>query len=217
MTSNPPRDQNSSRAEDWQPTLRDLILWGMLVLVVLVLVGATLWRSMDRIAVEPLPILGEVPEFALTNRDGRTIQRSSLAGRPWVADFIFTRCVAVCPRMTQQMKQVQDLLAGQSVAFASFSVDPVHDTPEVLEEYAQRYEAADSWLFLTGGREEIFTLCRDGFKLAVGDAVEPDAVDPIFHSNRFVLVDPRGMIRGYYDAFDAAEIERLVRDARRLL
>ena len=217
MNSKTSRDQNSDGAEDWQPTLRDGILWGLLVLVVLVLVGATLWRSMDRIAVEPLPILGEVPEFDLTNRDGRTIQRSNLIGRPWVADFIFTRCAAICPRMTEQMKRVQELLADHPVAFASFSVHPVHDTPEVLEEYAQRYGAADSWLFLTGGREEIHTLCRDGFKLAVGDAVEPDAIDPIFHSNRFVLIDSRGMIRGYYDAFDAADIERLVQDAERLL
>jgi len=103
------------------------------------------------------------------------------------------------------------------VRLVSISVDPGHDTPEVLESYARKFQAPERWLFLTGGREEVRRLCVEGFKLGLdmepGPGIGPE---PILHSTRFVLVDGEGRIRGYYEAFDEASTEKLRKDLLRL-
>lgn len=202
-----------------KPTRRDIIVWGVLTLGALALVVLGVWsRSAPR--AHPAPrVFGEVPEFVLTNRDGKTLQRGDLVGSPWIADFIFTRCAGICPFMTRRMLRLAgELPESPVVNMVSFTADPEHDTPEVLDEYARRHDA--SWYFLTGGFEEIQTLSREGFLLGL-DAADPNdpkaEVEPVIHSNRFVLVDGRGRIRGYYDAFDEGEVRRLVLDLEWLL
>ncbi len=193
-----------------------LALWGLSILLVVALVaGGALLRGRRA---EPLPVIKQVPDFALTHHDGSTVTREDFAGAPWVADFIFTRCAAICPRMTSQMGRVAAAL-GPAVRIASFSVDPEHDTPEVLERYAEKHGAGEGWFFLTGETESLHTLCREGFLLAVDASPPPEAAgsDPIIHSNRFVLVDPENRIRGYYDPFVEDELQRLTDDARSLL
>jgi protein SCO1/2 len=164
----------------------------------------------------PLPVLGSVPPFTLTERSGRSVGSADLAGRVWVADFIFTRCPDVCPLLTARMAELgRRLPAGPDrIQLVSFSVDPAHDTPEVLRDYAARMGAGDGWLFLTGPREAIAGLLRQGFKVAFADDGPPAA--PITHSDRFVLVDRHLRIRGYYHGNDPADLERLARDARAL-
>jgi len=196
-----------------------LLLWAVLVLVLLAVGAAAAWSRWGARR-EPPPVLGEVPPFSLVNRDGRTVTRDDLAGAPWIADFVFTRCAASCPMMTDRMaKLAKDLDLGEAGAarlhLVSFTVDPGHDTPAVLAAYANRYKAPPAWLFLTGPQEALHHLSRDGFKLAVAPAGGP-ADEPILHSTRFVLVDARGRIRGYYDGFDQESIERLERDLRAL-
>jgi protein SCO1/2 len=93
-------------------------------------------------------------------------------------------------------------------------VDPVHDTPEALTAYAARARARDGWLFLTGSREVLAALLRDGFHVAYADGGPPST--PITHSDRFVLVDRALRIRGYYHGTDEADLRRLTRDARAL-
>lgn len=165
---------------------------------------------------EPLPVLGEAPELALTDSRGRTVRTADLAGAPSVIDFVFTRCVTACPILTARMATLGEGLAeGRDFRRVSVSVDPAHDTPEVLREFKESRGLPEEWLFLTGEPEEVLALVRDGFHLAV----EPDPgnpVDPIVHSTRLVLVDGRGRIRGYYDGLDTGEVERLDRDLRRL-
>jgi len=101
------------------------------------------------------------------------------------------------------------------VRLVSFTVDPDHDTPEALREYATRAGAGEEWLFLTGPRETLAGLFRDGFKVAWATDGPPES--PITHSDRFVLVDRQLRIRGYYHGTDLADVERLARDARALL
>ncbi len=161
----------------------------------------------------PLPVLSTLPAFALTERSGTALTAGDLAGHVWVADFVFTRCPDFCPALTARMGGLQKRLASSDdpVRLVSFSVDPAHDTPEVLREYATRAGAGPAWLFATGPREALAALLREGFKVAWADDGPPTS--PITHSDRFVLVDRRLRIRGYYHGIDAADLERLARDA----
>jgi len=167
---------------------------------------------------EPPPVLGDAPTWQLTNRDGRTVSSADLAGAPYVVDFVFTRCVAICPAMTAQMERVtRGLPEGTEIKLVSISLDPEHDTPEVLEGFAAKRHAPDSWLFLTGADQEaMFDLSQEGFKLAA--TLNPDdPAQPIVHSTRFVLVDGEGKIRGYYDSLEPEAMDTLREDLRTLL
>ena len=162
-----------------------------------------------------LPQLGQVPDFALTDQGGNAVTRADLDGAPWVADFIFTRCAGQCPMMSQRMGALQEALKNADVRLVTFTVDPEHDTPNILASYAMHYGAVPGrWRFLTGSREAIWRLARDGFRVGVED--NGTVEEPIAHSIRLILVDRRGFIRGYYDATDDAALKRVARDARRL-
>jgi protein SCO1/2 len=199
--------------------MRRVLLWGFLIAVILaVLVTALMapsWREVE--PHESPPELGQAPEFLLLNRDGRLVDSAEVIGSPWVADFIFTRCALSCPRMTERMLGLESMVPD-GLRRVSFSVDPEYDSPQVLQQYADSWGITDSkWLFLTGDKEFIRRLVTEGFKLGLDDKPPPGAAspdEPILHSTRFVLVDSMGMIRGYYDAFRPAELERLARDHR---
>ena len=197
--------------------LRRGLLWGFLVVALVIVAAATLLQRMRR--PEPLPVYVKLPAFSLVNRDGRTIRLEDLAGAPWVADFIFTRCPASCPMMSARMARLERSLPRDlDVLLVSISVDPAHDTPEVLERYAKTYQAPERWLFLTGEREDVRKLSVEGFKLGLDMDPPPGMAgpEPILHSTRFVLVDGEGRIRGYYEAFDEASMEKLRTDLLRL-
>jgi cytochrome oxidase Cu insertion factor (SCO1/SenC/PrrC family) len=154
----------------------------------------------------PLPELGLVPEFALTERSGDTVSLTQLRGSPWVANFVFTSCAGPCPRISSQMAQLQKAGSDlEGVRFVTFTVDPETDTPAVLREYANKFGASpERWLFLTGEKQELHSLMRDGFKLAVddgqGETPEGPPAGIITHSTRFVLVDANARIRSYLDS-----------------
>jgi len=182
--------------------------------------GYLVWREQAAPPLPPPPpALGQVPAVSLFERDGSTVGLEALAGRPWIADFVFTRCVLSCPRLTREMVRLRARLPDpEAVRLVSFSVDPEHDRPEVLAAYAARYGVPPDdrgWLFLTGERPMVWDLVREGFKVTAslpepGQIVDPR--EPILHSTRFVLVDSAGAIRGYYDAFDDEAVARLLGD-----
>ncbi len=196
-----------------------ILRWGLLILGALALVALGAFYLLRR--PEPPMVIKEVPAFDLTHHDGTRLTREDLAGEPWIADFIFTRCAAICPRMTAQMSRVAEALGERSpVKIASFSVDPEHDTPQVLADYAAKHDAGDGWYFLTGDKDAIYTLAQEGFMLGVDASPAGDVAtgnDPIIHSNRFVLVDRQNRIRGYYDPFDEADLERLLSELRMVM
>lgn len=166
----------------------------------------------DRSAREAPPVLSELPEFQLLDQNGEAVTKSSLAGAPYIADFIFTRCPAACPRLTARMKElVIELPRDSRARFVSFSVDPDHDRPERLAAFAAKWEIRDPrWRFLTGERDAMWTLIRKGFLLPVEE--QPDPANPFLHSNRFALVDAAGRLRGTYEAFEDEAVERLLAD-----
>ncbi|MBI2059756.1 MAG: SCO family protein [Nitrospirae bacterium] len=171
------------------------------------LVTAACHRAVD------LPDFGGVPDFTLTERSGRPVSKQDLLGKAWIVDFIFTNCPGPCPRLSAQMKQLQTDLPDK-VHLLSVSVDPERDTPEALRKYATRFGASDTrWWFLTGPRENIVALTQDGFRLPI---MSSEGGDEILHTTRFVLIDPRGSVRGYYDGEDPEAMNELRRDARAL-
>lgn len=192
--------------------LRRGLLWGLLVAALVAVAAAALWSRLA--AGPPPPVLGAAPEFALVDQHGRPVALADLAGVPWIADFVFTRCPTSCPMMTARLARLEKEIPTElEHRLVSITVDPEHDTPRVLEAYARGFSAPDHWLFLTGAPEEIRRVTVEGFKLAL-EAAAPGAAEPILHSTRLVLVDGHGRIRGYYDAFDEAEAAKLLRDLR---
>ncbi|MCE9583495.1 MAG: FG-GAP-like repeat-containing protein [Planctomycetes bacterium] len=164
-----------------------------------------------------LPVLGTAPDFALLDQDGRDFRSVDLLGKVWLADFVFTKCTGVCVQMTSTMGRVQDLMAAhedwKDLQLVSFSVDPDADRPAELAAYAKKNEADGArWKFLTGTRSAIWRLSKEGMKLPVGDDAPGGAGTPIFHSQKFVLVDRDGRIRGYYDALTDPELDKVVKD-----
>jgi protein SCO1/2 len=166
----------------------------------------------------PPPVVTTLPEFTLRTHRGDSFTRKDLDGTVWIADFFFTRCPGICPALTERMKSLQSRLpAGGAWGLVSFSVDPVHDTPDVLASYAAIHSAnPDRWIFLTGERDSVYDLVENGFLLGVDEA-DSSAAEPILHSSKLVLIDAHAGVRGYYDAFEDEAIDRLFKDASRLI
>jgi protein SCO1/2 len=190
-----------------------------LLLIPLVTAGMLFWLrqvQVNALSNRPLPSYGTVPNFELVNQDARAFGSRQLSGKIWIADFIFTSCPGPCPIISTRMSELQKPLAKSDVHLISFSVDPEKDTPEVLRAYADKLRKEPlRWDFLTGERATIYSLSRDGFKLGISDEGD-DNQNPV-HSTRFVLVDRRGAIRGYYDALAPDGVTKLLADTNHLL
>ena len=166
----------------------------------------------------PLEELFPMPSFELTSEQGKALSDQDLRGKVVVANFIFTRCPTVCPALTARMAKIQkQVLDDDGVHLLSFSVDPKHDTPEVLREFGAKYDQDPSrWTFLTGDLAEVMKAVEEGFRIGITGADDPEATPfDIVHGEHFVLVDKAGTIRGYYPNCDLS-LQRLVRDAKRL-
>jgi cytochrome oxidase Cu insertion factor (SCO1/SenC/PrrC family) len=255
-----------------QARLTRIVLWGVLGVVLIGVVGLGVLSMARR---EPLrhvfpeassgrlPIYGSLPDFALTDQRGRPVRRDDLQGKVWVASFIFTNCPDECPLMTAELAQLQsDLASIPDLRFVSISVDPERDTPALLSQYADRFNAdPERWLFLTGDKQAIYRLAREGFRVGIVDPTEPSLPSPVkegalggfrswfdrppprsvgrnswwplnfrdwwryvdtavafadhgrardtLHSTRFILIDRRAQIRGYYESREEAALQRL--------
>lgn len=158
--------------------------------------------------------------FRLTERSGRTVTDADLADRAWVASFIFTRCPLSCPRISSVMKGLQARFKGTGVRLVSISVDPAHDTPAVLADYARRFGAdPDRWWFLTGPEADVVDLIFARFKLSVSPASEADrnaGAEAFSHSDRLALVGRGNTVVGYFGSDDPAALDALVAKARSL-
>jgi protein SCO1/2 len=168
---------------------------------------------------DELPVLGRVPQFQFVNERGQPFGTADLRGKAWVANFVFTRCPSICPLITQKMAWLQRQTAGvgEAIHLVSFTVDPEYDSPEVLREYARKHGADPArWTFLTGDPKRMRQTIVDGFKVGVGGSSTRQDVANLFHSTRFVLVDPTGGIRGYYRSEEAESMDQLVSQLNQL-
>jgi protein SCO1/2 len=189
-----------------------------LILIPIVTAGVLFWlrqAQVQQLTNRTISSYGALPSFELINQDAQPFGSAQLAGKIWIADFIFTSCPGPCPIISSRMSELQKPLEKTDIHLVSFTVDPAIDTPEVLRGYAEKLHAQPKrWDFLTGSRAAIYALARDGFKLAVSDGSD-EAELPV-HSTRVVLVDRRGAIRGYYDALAPDAVTKLLADANHL-
>lgn len=194
----------------------DRLIWAgvFLLFVITTVVGFMAWRKAERHAVEPLPVLHEVPDFTLTDQNGETVSKNDLHGKIWIADFFFSRCQGPCPQLAARMAELQKALSrAHGVGLVSFSVDPAHDTPEVLREYAARFGAEPGrWELLTGDPAQVRRMVKDGF-------LQPleDKSDQPLHGTMFLLIDGLGMVRGIYSLDDPELLQKILNGAGNLI
>jgi protein SCO1/2 len=163
-----------------------------------------------------------VPHFSLIERSGKQISLEDLKGHIWIANFIYTSCPATCSTMTSRFQELQSALRKTpDIKLVSFTVDPKHDTPEILKTYADRnFAKPDQWFFLTGDANTIYKLAREGFLLSfaeVMDEKEKIEFGPYTHSTKFAIVDPNGVVRAYHDGMESDAIYKIISDVGTLL
>lgn len=179
---------------------------GFLLFFALFALAFLLWfaETVRNLGLPPLPVIGRVADFALTNQDGQTVSLAALTNHVWVADIIFTRCAGPCPRMTAQMHSLQGLLPKDSTAkLVTLTTDPDYDSPAVLKRYGEHYDADfNRWTFLTGTKAEIAGLAGDSLKLSAVPIKPEDRkndADLFIHTTIFVLVDKHAQLRGVFE------------------
>lgn len=210
------------------------VLWTILVCAMLAIVAFGLWDMRPtenpapaamRVSVEPLsgpdlPALFAAPSFSLIDQNAKPITDADLRGDVWVAAFIFTHCAGPCPMMSSKMAELQTAVPEPTVKLVSFTVDPDRDTPQVLKEYARKFDADESrWFFVTGEKSKVYEFVH-GMHLTAepqqGGGGEDDDNGAILHDTRFLLVDQQGQVRGIYSINDPEEMKQLAADARTL-
>ncbi|MBA3663113.1 MAG: SCO family protein [Bacteroidetes bacterium] len=157
-----------------------------------------------------------VGNFQLTNQFGETVSNETVKNKIYVADFFFATCQSICPVMSKNLLGVQKAFeADDSFLILSHSVNPMHDTVEVLKNYGETYHAKkNKWHFLTGNKKQIYDLAKNSYLV---NALEDDGSDEGFlHSELFLLIDTQGRIRGMYDGTDNAAITKLISDIKLL-
>jgi protein SCO1/2 len=177
---------------------------------------------------KPLPIFGErdvvgsdtvyhtIGEFSFVDQDSASVTNKTFENKIYVADFFFTSCRTICPLMKTQMLRVYDSIEHDpDVLLLSHTIDPEYDTVGLLRDYAERLDVkSDKWHFVTGDKDQIYNIAQTSyFATAMEDKSEPDG---FIHSGAFLLIDRHQRIRGKYDGTKEEEVNRLLKDIRKL-
>ncbi|OVE82106.1 hypothetical protein BVY03_02325 [bacterium K02(2017)] len=179
-----------------------LISLSVIITLVLVVIMRTVAHNNEN-PEAPLPIYGDLPTFELVNSKKSEFASKNLDGKVWVANFIFTSCQGVCPILSAKMSKLQNQFKNANINFVSISVDPETDTPEELAKYGKKYGADfNRWHFLTGKKDKIANIMNNYFKLGFNK-------EPVFHSDRFVLIDHKQRIRGFYSEANKEQFKKL--------
>lgn len=184
-----------------------IVALGILLLPVLFYAGR---YAQARLTPKILPLYGAAPTFVLTDEAGAEYSSEDLRGKIWVADFIYTTCSTVCPVISRNLANVfHEYRDNPKVALVSITIDPEHDTPQALAKFKESLAIhSDAWRFLTGEKAKIEELAVRGFKVAS---------EGLLHTDKFILVDQDGRVRGYYGGMERDETLRLLEDVAVLL
>lgn len=184
-------------------------------------------KIVNKFKVPTLATIAKVPDFEFTNQDGEPISNVFYKNKVWVVEFFFTTCPTICPRMNENMVKIQDKYYGNlDFGIASFSINPKHDTPEILKAYAKNHGATlKTWQFITGEQDKIYELANTGFTLFAGENSEAEG--GFEHSGMFALIDKEGNIRSrideygnpiaFYDGLDPKGVQMIIEDIAILL
>lgn len=156
-----------------------------------------------------------IPPFVFTDQTGKKFSsQEHLKDKIYVADFIFSNCTGICPKMTGNLQKVQEMFANDpDFQIVSFTVDPERDTVETLQKYAERFNANPSkWHFLTGSKDSIYRLAQKNFRITAMEN-EDEPLDFV-HSEKLILVDKNGWIRGYYNGVKGEDVDKLIEEIR---
>lgn len=173
-----------------------------------------------------LPVIGantghHVSPFKFVNQEGDTITNKDVAGKIYVVEYFFTTCKGICPRMNENMSKVYEAFRGNDdVKILSHTVDPKKDTVEAMKEYSLRFDAdPKQWMFLTGDKKDLYDIARYSYLIsAVDDTSAVDIESDFIHTDRFVLVDKYGYLRGrFYEGTDMNQVNQLIGDIKTLL
>lgn len=161
-------------------------------------------KKEDKVSVDYIILNGEkakAPSFGFTDQNGDTITDQDYKGKVYVVEFFYSTCPTICPIMNENLVEVSNEFKNRKdFGIASFSIDPAHDTPEVLKEYAETHGIEHpNWHLLTGNQSDIYTLAQNDFKLVAQN--DPDEPGGILHDGLFVLIDKDGYIRSRQDEF----------------
>ncbi len=198
---------------------------GIFGVTALLVAGATIWLRPEQQthavalrAAEPragaTPIIYQTPAFSCPDQDGNAVDNNSMRGKVWIADFIFTHCGSTCPRMTDKRVELSKVLDDRRIMFLSFSVDPERDDRSTRKAYAAEHGMdATRWRFVSPPNRDAAMQLAAGMKIgSAGHGVQ----SPILHSDRFLLIDGSGRVRGSYELDDQDAMQRLITDARNL-
>ena len=165
-----------------------------------------------------LPVMGPaghvIDNFSLTNQQGNASSIKDWEGKIVVANYFFTHCPVVCPKMTYQLKRVQAYSGVKNLQLSSFSVDPERDSVPNLQAFAKRFTINGNWQLLTGNKQQLYRLARKSFMLVATDG--DGGPEDFIHSDNLVLIDPQRRIRGYYEGTNEASVNQLIKDIQRL-
>ena len=179
---------------------------------------ALFYGGCDRGSNSGLPVIGEVTrDYSFFSQENKFVTPETLAGKVYVTDFFFTSCPSICPLMTRQMARVYDVFKENRDDFMllSHTIDPEHDTVQVLKNYSDGLDVDPSlWLMVTGDQDEIFAMAKH---YMLGAMKNDDVPGGYIHSGSFVLVDRKKRIRGYYNGTDSEKVDLMITDIKRLL
>jgi protein SCO1/2 len=205
--------------------VRHPLLATYLPLALYVTTGGALvaWQSSHRgprVEIGNPESFGAIGPFAFTDKDGAAVTNKSLEGKVWIAACFFTCCTESCPQLAGALARLQSELADEpDIRLVSVTVDPTTDTPQKLNQYAETYQAAkDRWIFLRGDEDSVHRFVEQQLHLGVqrNTGAEATAGSKMLHSNKLTLIDRQGVIRGYFDGLDPAEVAKLKQAAENL-
>lgn len=196
-------------------------------IIAFVIVASIAWACIET-KEKPLPIFGErevvngdtvyhtIDPFQFVNQDSVVVTNETFRNKIYVADFFFTSCRTICPKMKTQMLRVYDSIQDEpDVLILSHTIDPEYDTVALLRDFAERLGVeSKKWHFVTGEKDSIYDIAQTSyFATAMEDRSEPDG---FIHSGAFLLIDKKQQIRGKYDGTVEADVNKLLEDIRRL-
>ena len=192
--------------------------------IILAAVFMTYFYNVTKVAPKQFPVLGfpghKVTSFAFTNQEGKAVTQEDVKGKVYVVEFFFTTCKGICPKMNENMSKVYEAYRGvEDFKILSHTVDPKKDTVQAMKAYSMRFDAdPKQWMFLTGDKKELYDMARYSYIVtAVDDTASVDIESDFIHTDKFVLVDRTGQIRGQYDGTDMASVNQLISDIKDLM